>query len=346
MSAGGAEQTRVERIAGYHRTRISRGVALAGQAVLAVVIAGMSYRIGRTAKAPLDSERRNATKLVSIDSSGGVVRSWDLRGRYISPRLTPDGNAVLLTRVMPGAATLWRLTLATGALAPLGPLEDRQRSAFAIPAPDGKQFIFSQWRENRGWPLTATFDHASGRPFLSDVSMQRRFSVTPDDWSSDGGRIVLTRRNTRQSDLLISDAHGGPVYPLLRLPENAHAFDARFSPDGKWIVFTSDMTGRDEIYRVQLPAELTALPLDSREITKVSEHGGCSPEWGFSGDVLYISPGGDLVAHSGAGSRRVFQISRLGTARFRYRFGGYAVDRAHGVVLAPLHNVANGSDGN
>jgi WD40-like Beta Propeller Repeat len=336
----------VERAAEHRRTRISRGVAFAIQAVLAVVIAAMSYRIGSTERAPLESERRNATKLVSIDSSGGIARSFDLRGRYISPRVAPDGNAVLLTRVMPGAATLWRLSLATGALAPLGPPDDRQRSAFAIPSPDGKHFIFSQWRENRGWPFTATFDQVAGRPFLSDVSMQKRFSVTPDDWSSDGGRIVLTRRNTRQTDLLISDAHRGPAYPLSRLPENAHAFDARFSPDGKWIVFTSDLTGRDEIYRVQLPAELTALPLDAREITRVSEDGGCSPEWGFNGDVLYISPGGELVSHSVAGARRVFQISRLGNARFQYRFGGYAVDRAHGVILVPLHDVANGSDGN
>lgn len=343
----------MERTARHHRTRISRDVEFAIQAVLAVVIAGMSYRIGRTAKAPLESERRNATKLVAIDSSGGMVRSLDLRGRYVSPRVAPDGNAVLLTRVMPGAATLWRLSLATGGLAPVGPPGGRQRSGFAIPSPDGKRFIFSQWRDNRGWPFTATFDQALGRPLLREASMQRRFSVTPDDWASDGGRIVLTRRNTRQADLLIGDPHDGTAYPLLRLPENAHAFDARFSPDAKWIVFTSDMTGIDEVYRVQLPAELAALPLDARDITRVSEHGGCSPEWGFNGDVLYVRPGGDLVAanwterpHSAAGTRRVFQISRLGTALFRYRFGGYAVDRAHGVVLVPLNNVANGSDGN
>jgi Tol biopolymer transport system component len=63
----------------------------------------------------------------------------------------------------------------------------------------------------------------------------------------------------------------------------------RFSPDGRWIAYSSNESGRSEIYIVSFPG------LVSRR--QVSSDGGTSPEWDRQGRTLYYLQNGTLVAH-------------------------------------------------
>jgi len=69
--------------------------------------------------------------------------------------------------------------------------------------------------------------------------------------------------------------------PLLATPFNEAGLE--FSPDGKWIVYSSDESGRNEIYVQQFP--------DSTGKSIVSRGGGSTPAWSADGrQIYYISP--------------------------------------------------------
>jgi hypothetical protein len=55
---------------------------------------------------------------------------------------------------------------------------------------------------------------------------------------------------------------------------------AQFSPDGKWVAYTSDESGQDEVYIQSFP--------DAHAKVRVSPHGGVSPRWAPAGNELYF----------------------------------------------------------
>ena len=70
--------------------------------------------------------------------------------------------------------------------------------------------------------------------------------------------------------------------PLLQTEFNE--YDARFSPDGRWLAYASDSSGRPEVYVVSYP------DLDQKH--RVSNDGGGRPEWSRDGrELFYVSPG-------------------------------------------------------
>lgn len=328
------------------RSRASLAVIFGIELLLALFCVAVVWKLAHTPRPPLESQRGVETRLVWMDQSGAVTHSLDLPGRYILPRIVPNTDKVLLTRAIPGDVETWSLSVSTEKLARLTPHDHKGRTAFAVPSPNGSDFAFSKWHKNFGHPDWASFNASLPHPALRDASLLKYSSITPEDWASDGRTILLARTNTTETDLLIARVDNGAFYPLLKLPQKTHAFDARFSPDGKWIAFTSDMSGRDEIYVAPVPARLETLPLRSANLIRVSSGGGCSPEWGNKGEVIYIRPGGSLVAtnwtefsQATQGVHVILDLSRLGASGFSYRFGGYDVDRAHSLILFALDNV-------
>lgn len=313
--------------------------AFAIEVILALFCVVVFLRLARTPKPPLESQRGAETRLVWINSSGVVTHSLDVPGHFILPRIVPNQDAVLLTQAVPGDVTIWSLSFSTGKLSRLPAGGLKGRTAFAIASPDGSEFAFSRWKRDLGSPVLASFS-TSARHYLLPPSYQKKYSIIPMDWASNG-LILLARTNVTKSDLLIARANNGAIYPFLKLPPKIHAFDARFSPDGKWIVFTSDISGRDEIYLAKIPARLEALPLPSGDLIRVSKQGGHSPEWGNNGEVLYLAPGGNLVSWTQQmrETHLIVNISKLGTSGFSYRYGGYAFDRPRNLILFTLDNI-------
>ena len=66
----------------------------------------------------------------------------------------------------------------------------------------------------------------------------------------------------------------------------------QFSPDGRWIAYTSDESGRSEVYVQPFPA-----PVGGGSKTRISRDGGSQPRWRRDGkELFYLSPDGKLVA--------------------------------------------------
>ena len=122
----------------------------------------------------------------------------------------------------------------------------------------------------------------------------------PTDWSPDGRFIVfentgIARLSSEiQSDVLMFDlAHGRKVIPVLST--RFHESNAAFSPDGKWLTFTSNESGRPEVY-VQA-FESTGAPRVTGERRLVTRSGAQALRWRRDGkELFYLALDGRVYA--------------------------------------------------
>ena len=116
-------------------------------------------------------------------------------------------------------------------------------------------------------------------------------TIYPADWSPDGKFLLLAVDDEEgQSDLSLLPLNGKQeLIPFLITPFGEN--DARFSPDGGWVAYTSDESGRYEVYVVPFCSELTPegklAPCDRTGRLQVSKAGGVKPLWSRGGKTLY-----------------------------------------------------------
>jgi serine/threonine-protein kinase len=129
--------------------------------------------------------------------------------------------------------------------------------------------------------------HADLRP-EQEVLLDWETPLRPAEWS-EHGFIFRDQIPGKGMDLklLPADLHGEPQ-PLLE--DEATELAPDISPDGRWLAFQSDQSGRDEIY-------VTSFPQSGRR-TQVSSAGGRSPAWSPDGSTLYYFESGTFVAAS------------------------------------------------
>jgi Tol biopolymer transport system component/predicted Ser/Thr protein kinase len=200
------------------------------------------------------------------------------------PELSPDGKRVAVTRGPVGANDLWieegtrtsRFTFGQGG------------NAFTIWSPNGTRVVFQSNRKG-------TFDlyqkpaDGSGREELLLESVDTKW---PDSWSPDG-RFILYRSGQNKGDLMVlplapdQKTTDGKPYAFLSTPFNEA--NGVFSPDGKWVAYESDESGRDEIYVRPFPGPGGQW--------QVSTAGGSMPRWRADGkELYYLSPDQKLMA--------------------------------------------------
>ncbi len=119
--------------------------------------------------------------------------------------------------------------------------------------------------------------------------MQKDPSGAPEDWSPDGRYIIEVVQEQREKlQIWIVPLFGDrKAFPYLQSNANEHY--AKLSRDGRWLAYTSDETGRDEVYVQSFPS-----PGGKRQI---SNDGGSRPIWSKDGkELFYIGADGKLMA--------------------------------------------------
>jgi Tol biopolymer transport system component len=109
----------------------------------------------------------------------------------------------------------------------------------------------------------------------------------PTDWPRDGSALLVTEDGSSGGhDILVQPADGSAARPYAATPANETA--ARVSPDGRWVAYTSDESGRGEVY-------LDSYPRPGRRVT-ITSGGGVDPVWRGDGRELFYWRDGALVA--------------------------------------------------
>ena len=116
--------------------------------------------------------------------------------------------------------------------------------------------------------------------------------VVPKSWSPDGRYIIYAQVNptTESADLFALPVEGNRR-PLALADTPANEDQGQFSPDGRWVAYTSNESGQSEIYVIPFP------PKANGGRWMVSRGGGVQPRWRHDGrEVFYISPDLTMMA--------------------------------------------------
>ena len=181
-------------------------------------------------------------KLAWVDRSGtalGPLGAPDENG-LLQPSASPDGHRALVTRVVQGNRDIWLLDGTRTSRFTFDAMEDR----YPIWSPDGDRIVFSSNRKAH-FDLYHGPSSRAGAEGLLVASPQDKI---PTDWSADGRFVLYTSADPQTgSDLWVLPMEGDRTpWVFLKTP-----FDERygtFSPDGRWMAYQSNETGRAEIY--------------------------------------------------------------------------------------------------
>ena len=222
-------------------------------------------------------ENLQRSQLTWYDRSGKPLSTAGPAGGFADLVLSPDGTRVAVLRTDPRsrANDLWTLDLARENLTRL----TFNPSEHLMPrwSSDGKKILFSS---NRPGSTGVFWKLASGGPDEMFLKTDRATFV--DDWSRDGRFILYESLDPKTGYDLWAVPMPGPGVPFPYVVAPGRQRNARFSPDGRWVAYVSDETGRPEIYVQPFP------PTGGKWL--VSTDGGDQPFWRDDGrELVYVS---------------------------------------------------------
>lgn len=212
-----------------------------------------------------------AGRLVWLDRGGREIGQAGEPGYIFSVRLSPDGQKAAVDMDNAGnssGADIWIQDLARNTRTRFvsGPTDDDG----AVWSPDGRRLAyFSCCEDDSSFHIKELGDTGKGQLPVKDQSW-----AGPIDWSRDG-RFILYWAG--ENPWVLAVASGEKPYQWMK----SQPKEARFSPDGRWVAFVSNETGRLEVYvtRFDRPGEKW----------RVSTEGGFGPRWRGDGKELFYA---------------------------------------------------------
>jgi serine/threonine-protein kinase len=222
--------------------------------------------------------------LVWVDRKGGEEVLPAPKRAYTYPRISPDGTKVALD-IRDQENDIWTWDLARQTLARL--TFDPGLNRGVVWTPDGSRVVFSAVREDGLESLFWQASDGSGAPERLTTATVGRPQV-PYSFSRDGSVLIFGEPGQPPFDLFTLPIAGDrKPMPLLNASHSEN--NGEVSPDGRWLVYQSDESGRNEIYVRRYPE------LDSR--SQISTDGGTRPMWARSGrELFYMKGDGTMMA--------------------------------------------------
>jgi len=228
---------------------------------------------------------QQTTQLIWYDRSGKSLGPIGEPNGYHEPVLSKDDAKVLFSRsdnAEPLDIYLQDLNRGNTTRLTFNPTND----ATPLFSPDEKQVIFYSNRDGAG----NFYKKPASGGGNDEVFISGGGNIYPDDWSHDGKYFIYDKDGgpTTKIDLWIKPMTGDQApFPYLATEfEEGHA---QFSPDGRWVAYTSNESGRPEVY-------VQSFPIGSGK-WQISTAGGDQPQWRADGkELFYLSPNRGLMA--------------------------------------------------
>lgn len=206
------------------------------------------------------------------------------RSVSLEPQLSPDGRLLATHRASGPVLGIWMYDLDRGTFSRF--VEDSYINAFPRWSPDGRTILFMSNREGpEDFYIKPVSGVAEARLLYADSVAHKHLL----DWSRDGQYLLYWVEDAESQGDLWALPLSGEMKPFPVVRTKFEESSGRFSPDGSWIAYTSDESGRPEIYVQRFPK--------AEEKWQVSNRGGNRPRWSRDGrEIFYIVPGGTMTA--------------------------------------------------
>jgi serine/threonine-protein kinase len=243
--------------------------------------------------------------IATVDRRGGTTKLIEETGSYANPRLSPDGKRLSLTVLKDGNFDIWVYDLERGV--PTRLTFDDAPETEQVWSPDGRFLAFSSGRAGADnlYRKRADGSGEEERLTTSDNPMW------PNSWSADGRSIAISAMGPNGNfDVTMLSLADKKVEPLLN--SNFREADPSISPDSRWLAYSSNESGRLEVYVRPYPSGAGRW--------QVSDNGGAFPRWSGSGRELFYRVDDGLMSASIEGlgdSLRTGKPTRLFTGAFR-----------------------------
>lgn len=269
---------------------------------LTLLAAGMAV-LGIARAAEPGATNSTGFELAVVDMQGNRKVLGTLPSA-IAPRVSPDGRRVAYEQsdppAGPGEPALTRIYVAS-----LDKPDSRRALQVTVLA---RRNVYPVWSPESDYvAFVATGNGSSGLFWQrADGWIQPLYLVdgAAPEAMYDGGKLTgglltfLTLTGEKDYGISLLDVDTRQVTRLVDVPGSAQ-YSGAISPDGHWLAYTSDETGRAEVW-------LESLPENGRHV-QLTKNGGGHPEWSPDGKNLYFDQGGQIfrmdVSADSAGPR-------------------------------------------
>jgi serine/threonine protein kinase len=223
-----------------------------------------------------------ASQMIWVDRTGRELSRIGEPGEYPTFDLSRDARQLVVTKALPnGQQNLWVMDLLRGSETRL--TLNNERHTDPRWSPDGRQVIFTSSRDPSRGPYQVSLPS-------SDPVQVFKFSGTSfalDDWSLDGRHLLY--HDGGHSELWALPLSGDRKPMLVTRSLSGTPDQAGFSPDGRWIAYNTNESGRYEVKVVPFPP--------TGDKWQISAAGGVQPTWSGDGRELYfLAPDATLMA--------------------------------------------------
>jgi Tol biopolymer transport system component len=224
---------------------------------------------------------RGARVLAWVDRKGSMTKLPLPPRSYLHPRLSADGRQLAI-EVEGASHDIFTYEFARDVTTKMS-LDGA--SHWPLWTPDGRRLTFRSWKTGTMTMWWMPADRSGPAELLTNVgSMQ-----SPESWSPDGRTLAFTQMDDPESG---SDVYVLPVgdhqKPRALIKSKFSEGSPKFSPDGKWLAYSSNESGRPEVYAMAYAGQ------GGR--TTISTDGGTDPIWRRDGRELFYRNGDRMMS--------------------------------------------------
>ena len=216
--------------------------------------------------------------LVWVDQKGRTQPITPFKTSFFSPRLSPDGQRIAYQTIGEKEELVWIYDLNRGTTSRL---TGEGKAAFVNWTRDGTRVFFG-WRKS-GSAANLYWQPADGSQAMERLTTSDNYQAV-GSCSPDGVTLVFVEsRPDTSGDILLLDLRSRRITPFLK--SQSDELYGEFAPDGRWMAYVSDESGKEEVYVRPFPGP------GGKWL--VSQGGGVEPLWGRNGKQLFYRQWGN-----------------------------------------------------
>jgi len=218
--------------------------------------------------------------LTWVDSDNTSTPVFAEASGWAQPRISPDGRHIIVRQVGTPNCVLWNYDITRGTRGRVTIDEDAHNPLWN-PA-NGKVI----YRYDLGSTFYIAERNADGTGETLTLYAHQDIEYSPSSISQDGRWLLVTALVNQRDIWVIDLQEGGEPRPLIASPFREH--EAALSPDGKWMAYSSNESGREEVFVVSFP--------DGNHRQQISIDGGKDSSWARDGKLLYFVQGNRVMS--------------------------------------------------